>query len=123
EEILMSSNLRTANTTFLVVSTALLLACVLAVSNASAGQQERSETVKFKDLNMGTPAGAEALFRRIHSAARRVCAPQGWSDPLRATACTKDAEARAVAEVNLPLLTAYYRNKTGDHREIVAANR
>jgi UrcA family protein len=41
----------------------------------------RSETVKFQDLNVGTPAGVEALYGRIHSAAVRVCSPSGGRLP------------------------------------------
>lgn len=119
----MSSNFQTTDRAFLAGVTAMLLACALVVSNASAGEQVRSETVKFHDVDLAAPAAVETLFRRIHLAAQRVCAPQGWADPLRAIACAKDAEARAIAKVNLPSLTAYYRMKTADHRETVAASR
>jgi len=37
--------------------------------------------------------------------------------------CTKDAEARAVAKVNLPQLTAYYQAKTGERTQTIAQNR
>jgi UrcA family protein len=120
----MGSKLQTINGTFLAHFTAMLLACVLVASNALADEQVRSETVKFQDLNVGTTAGVEALYRRIHSAAVRVCSPPGgWVQQLGAAACTKDAEARAIEKVNLPLLTAFYRTKTGDHRETITAKR
>jgi UrcA family protein len=73
---------------------------------------------------VGTPAGVEALYSRIHSAAKRVCSGHGnWLYQLGEAVCTKDAEARAIAKVNLPLLTAYYRMKTGDNRETITASR
>jgi UrcA family protein len=119
----MGSRIQTLNRALLACSTATLLACVLLASNARAAEQVRSETVKFKDLDVGTPAGVEALYRRIHSAARRVCeSPAGWPETASAAACAKDAEARAIAKVNLPSLTAYYRAKTGDRTQTIAAN-
>jgi UrcA family protein len=124
EEIVMGSKLQTINRAFLAHSAAMLLACVLVGSNAFADEQLRSETVKFEDLNVGTPAGVEALYRRIHSAAVRVCSPAGgWVGQIGAAACTKDAESKAVEKVNLPSLTAFYRMKTGDHRETITAKR
>ena len=119
----MGSRIQTLNRAFLAYSTAALLACVLVASNARAEEQVRSETVKFKDLDVGTPAGVEALYRRIHSAARRVCTSSvAYPETFGAVACAKDAEARAVAKVNLPSLTAYYRAKTGNRTETIAAN-
>lgn len=119
----MGSKLRTINTAFRAHSTAMLLACVLVASNALADEQVRSETVKFQDLNVGTPAGAEALYSRIHSAAKRVCAPPAGWEKFGPIVCVRKAEADAIAKANLPLLTAYYRMKTGDHEETIAANR
>jgi UrcA family protein len=119
----MSSNLQIINRPFVAYCTAILLASVLAVSNVLADEQLRTETVKFQDLNVGTPGGVEALYRRIHSAALRVCSQ---NDPVMQPAlraCARSAEANAVEKVNQPLLTAYYRMKTGDHREMIAARR
>ena len=120
----MRSNHQTLNRGFLACSTAVLLASVLVVSNAVASELVRSETVKFQDLNVNTPAGVEALYSRIHLAAKHVCTVQGdWEQRIAARACAKDAEARAIRKVNLPSLTAYYRVKTGDHTETLASNR
>jgi UrcA family protein len=120
----MGSKLQTLNRAFLAHSAAMLLACVLVASNARAEESVRSETVKFQDLNVGTSAGVEALYRRIQAAAKRVCTPPaGWVAQLGASTCAKDAQARAIATVNLPLLTAYYQMKTGDHTQRIAANR
>jgi UrcA family protein len=120
----MNSSVKTINKALLSYSTAMLLSCVLVVSSAFAADQVRSETVKFGDLNVGAPAGAEALYIRIHSAATRVCSqPRDvWQTHLESS-CTKNAEAKAIEKVNLPLLTAYYRMKTGGHKETFTANR
>lgn len=120
----MNSNVRTANPTALAVSTAMLLACVLVFSNAFAADEVSTETVKFQDLNVGTPAGVEALYRRIHAAAEHVCTRPGqrWAI-LVAAACARGAEAEGIAKVNLPSLTAYYEKRTGGHPQALAANR
>ena len=60
---------------------ALLLACVFAVSTAFADApdgQVRIEDIKFQDLNLATTAGVDALDKRIHAAALRVCADPTW---------------------------------------------
>jgi UrcA family protein len=110
--------MKTAN--HLVLSTAMLLASVWAVPGAFADEQVRSETVKFYDLKVNTPADARALYSRIHAAAQRVC---GDPDPvirLAAIACAGRAEARAIQTLNLPQLTAYYREKTGNQSPLIA---
>jgi UrcA family protein len=37
----------------------------------------RSETVKFHDVHVGTPAGVQVHYQRIHSAAKSVCSVDG----------------------------------------------
>src|SRR5690242_287939 len=106
----MSSHPRTINRSLFALASAIALACVLAAPGARA-EEVRSETVKCQDLNVNTSAGVEALYSRIHSAAKRVCAN---TDPVMQSAviaCTRTSEAEAIEKVNLPSLTAYYRMK------------
>jgi UrcA family protein len=118
----MNSNVQTFNKAFLVSVAAVLLASVLVVSKASAGEELRSETVKFQDLNVSTPDGAQALYNRIHAAAKRVCQQPGeW--PAVTAACVRRAEIAAIGKVNQPALTAFYRGKTGDHTGSLTASR
>ena len=120
----MKSSLTTASRSALALTTAMLLAFAV-VSAAHADEQARSETVKFQDLNTDTPAGVQALYARIHSAATRVCS-EFETDALQqiaARACARKAEARAVAQVNLPQLTAYFQMKTGAPVQQLTANR
>jgi UrcA family protein len=123
EEITMNSNIKTANRMPLAFSAAMLAACVWLVSPAFAGEQLRSETVKFPDLNMNTPEGVQALYRRIHAAALRVCTSTDPIQQLAASDCAKNAEAKAIETVNLPQLTAFYRTKTGNRTQPLSANR
>jgi len=119
----MSSNAKTLSRVPFVFATGMLLAFA-AVTAAHANEEPvRSETVKFDDLNVGSPSGVQALYDRIHRAAKRVCSE---SDPLQqiaAKSCTQKAEARAIATVSLPQLTAFYQMKTGDHSQPLIANR
>jgi UrcA family protein len=98
------------------------LACVLLASNVYADEQVRTETVRFADLNVGAPAGAEALYGRIHAAARRVC-EQPTRDLAGIRSCVTKAESEAIGKLSLPLLTAYYEKKTGNHPQVFTANR
>ena len=94
----MNSNAKLANRAPVALSAAMLLACVGVVSSVFADDQVRSEIVKFPDLNVSTPAGAEALYVRIHSAARRVCSQTETLLQVSAVACAKKAEAEAIAK-------------------------
>ena len=118
----MNSSVKTDNRSILGYTTAMWLACVLVAFNAHADEQVRSETVKFADLNVGTPAGAEALYGRIHAAARRVCdQPAAWRPAV--SACMTKAESEAIGKVNIPLLTAFYQKQTGNRSQELTANR
>jgi UrcA family protein len=117
----MSSNIKTAEHNILGYATAMALACVLVTFNAHAGDS-RSETVKFSDLNLSSPAGVEALYGRIHLAAGRVCQQPGGELEAQRSCMTK-AERNAIAKVNVPLLTAFYQNKTGTQPQTITAHR
>jgi UrcA family protein len=119
----MSSNTKTLSRVPFVFVTGALLAFA-AVTSAHANEEPvRSETVKFEDLNVGTPSGVQALYERIHRAARRVCSEPDALQQLAAKTCAQKAEARAIASVSLPQLTAYYQMKTGDRSQPLIANR
>jgi UrcA family protein len=90
------------------------------VSAAADDSEVRSETVHFADLNLSTPQGATALYRRIKWAAEDVC---GWNDDLlemqvHAQPCVDEAIADAVTRVGRVELTAIYN---ANHRQPLAA--
>src|SRR5215469_6411876 len=78
KEIIMNSRVKIANR---MPVAAMLLACTWAISTAFAGEQVRSETVKFPDLDVNTSEGVQTLYGRIHAAAWRVCSTSS-TDPL-----------------------------------------
>jgi UrcA family protein len=119
----MRLNYRFADKCLPACIAAMLLAGVLVASDALADEEVRSETVKFADLNVDNQAGVETLYTRLRSAARRVCSETDPTRQYAATECTRNSLARAVEKVNLPLLTAYYQTKTGNHGEPLTAKR
>ena len=121
----MNSNIKTTIRIPLALSTAMLLTCVWAGSSAFADEQVRSETVKFHDLNVETPDGVQALYGRIHAAAKRVCSDDDPVMRQAVAACARKAEGNAIEKLNLSQLTAYYKikTKTGDHTQPLVAAR
>ena len=98
---------------FVVAVSAFLLAH--SASAAINDNEVAMAVVKFQDLDVNTSTGAAALYWRIHNAANRVCGVDEHSvlpsqPRLR---CAEAAEARAIVEVNLSRLTAFYQAKTG----------
>lgn len=118
----MSSNVKSLIPARAAFATALLLAMGV-VSVAHGEEQLRSETVKFADLNVAAPSGVQALYDRIHAAARRVCSESDPLQQLAASACTRKAEAKAIEKVSLPQLTAFYRMKNGGPSQPLIATR
>jgi UrcA family protein len=119
----MSSNIKTDNRAILRrAALVTCLACLVAVSVAYAEDDPRSETVKFTDLNVSTQAGAEALYARIHAAARRVC-DQPPGEEAAIGPCMRKTENETIAKISIPLLTAFYQRKTGDHPPTITASR
>jgi UrcA family protein len=117
----MNSNIKAVNRGTVGYVAAMWLACVLIAFNAHAAD-DRSEIVKFADLNLGTQAGVEALYTRIHAAAWRVCEqPAGEQAAIRG--CMTKTESSAIGRVNVPLLTAFYQKKTGTQPQTITANR
>jgi UrcA family protein len=94
---------------------------VLAFSFATASRADDDTTppqvtVKFADLNVSTPPGAEALYSRIHGAAVNVCSRMYVDEQAyrwHKNACLEKAIGDAVIKVNRPALSAVYRAKTG----------
>lgn len=82
--------------------------CTLASSPAAA-EEVPSKTVRYSDLDIAKPAGAQALYARIRAAARDVCELSTRGDPLlRAAqhACIDTAIDNAVRKVDAPALTS-----------------
>jgi UrcA family protein len=86
-----------------------------AVASAHANTADTADvpavTVRYADLNLSTEQGSLVLYGRIVAAARQVCEIDDIRD-LRALhlakACREEAIARAVRDVNSPMLASVY---------------
>jgi UrcA family protein len=93
----------------------LCLAAAATLSYAAPVLAQTSHTVpgvsvKYGDVNIGSPSGAQVLLKRIEAAANTACGGVPDIRQLRQLAsfeaCRKSAVARAVAAVHSPMLTA-----------------
>jgi UrcA family protein len=89
-----------------------------------SGREVKSITVNFKDLDLASGAGAETLYGRLRTAARRVCGKADLRD-LRTVGelkrCRTEALDAAVAKINHPRLTAVH-GKSEEPTEMVSYN-
>jgi UrcA family protein len=125
---------RTAEITLIArFAPALLIGSALLAGNAFAAQPAAalpSVTVKFEDLNLNSTSGVAALYRRIHAAAKNVCAlPDGdTSNEVHALElkCVAETESRTIGRMRVESLSAYYDRKTASRSsvaEMAAARR
>jgi UrcA family protein len=113
------------------VSTSLLLAGLA----LSAAQYVRAATsadtplhlvVNYSNVDVSTPAGAKFLYDRLHEAAEQVCAPLDRAGDMNLTrryrACVQTAVSNAVQELDKPLLTQLFLERTGGFKPVTMAS-
>jgi len=96
------------------------IACGITFTTAATADQNDGKSltkvVSYADLNLNGEPGARTLYGRLRLAAAQVCAPFR-GDKLREMTkwheCFDPALARSVAEIDEPMLTAYYRSRMG----------
>jgi UrcA family protein len=92
------------------------IACTVGARPALAAvpiETTEQVTVKFADLDLSTPEGAQALYGRIKRAARMVCDDLDDTEPeliALERECYDQAVANAVAKANRPTLTSLYQS-------------
>ena len=97
-----------------VAAIACTVAARAAVSAVPVDDTTKQVTVKFADLDVSTPAGAQALYGRIKRAARTVC--EDLDDDLEPEhirlyhECYDEAVGNAVTQANRPMLTSLYES-------------
>jgi UrcA family protein len=98
----------------------LLLSCLAATASslatADALVNVKSEVVRYDDIRLISPVGAAVLFGRLRTAALLACGgpingPPQLARQQRTDACVRDAVAKAVNDVNHPVLTQYYETR------------
>ena len=94
------------------------------VSRADDGTAPPQVIVKFADLDVSTPQGAETLYRRIHGAAVDVCSRMYVDEQVykwNKNACLQKVIGDAVIKVNRPALSAVFASKYGVSPPMVLA--
>jgi UrcA family protein len=80
-------------------------------AHAAGNETQRSETVRYADLNLDSTAGASTLYQRLRHAAADVCTELTGDAEFAALPlyryCLTRALSDAVATVNHPVVTAY----------------
>jgi len=99
--------MKTANRFALALSTLTLLAGSATALAGNRLGEIPTKKVSFRDLDISTAEGAEALYGRIESAAREVC--RGTELALMRT-CREQAVDEAVRIVGNPLLSSVHRS-------------
>jgi UrcA family protein len=104
-----------------------LLLSFLAVGGSSLAMASdpfvtvKTETVKYGDLRLISAVGAAVLYGRLTGAAERACGGPLETVPLvqrqRFKQCVDEAIAKAVTDVNNPMLTWYRESKRGNTSE------
>jgi UrcA family protein len=102
--------------TTIILTSALAAGTQIALAADPTDAAPRHVKVLYSDLNLTRIDGATTLYRRLQSAAESVCAEHGTRDVssvFRVKTCESAAISAAVADINQPTLTAYYRAKHG----------
>jgi UrcA family protein len=102
--------------------TATLLGAPSVPAFATGLDDAPARVVQFGDLDLSRKTGTAVLYARIRSAAEEVCASRvaTYLDAIAvAKSCRQQAIARAVADVNSPLLWSYHLERTKQSIAIV----
>jgi UrcA family protein len=110
----MSTSTFTRITQAALVITA--LASPLCTNAAAAGAPPASAIVQYRDLDLSTGTGLQALYERIKTAAQRVClretsAHPGIDQRARYFACCEDAIANSIKQLDPARLAALHREQ------------
>jgi UrcA family protein len=100
-----------------IVSATLALTATHLACAATAADTPIQVPVNYAGLDLSTTAGAKVMYARLHAAAEQVCEPLDGADlslSVRHRACIQKAMSNAVREVDKPLLTQIYAERTGD---------
>ena len=102
--------------TTMILTSALAVSAQTALAADLIVDSPRHTSVQFGDLDLSRVEGAATLYQRLRLAAETVCADVGSKDlasAARAKSCISEAISTAVAQINRPVLNAYYRSKLG----------
>jgi UrcA family protein len=96
-----------------------VLACILPITALHATTELPIVRVTFGDLNLTTPAGVSALYKRVQHGAATYCEPfrevTGTRLPMEFDSCVTDAVATTVKKINNTNLSAFHASEAGKH--------
>ncbi len=105
----------------LLLSITAVAATAVYATPAPADDLRHSTAVYFSDLNFNRPGDVAAVYARITYAANQVCGPRATTGSYYTAPgymrCYSQAVDRAIARVNRPELTAFYREQLARNRE------
>jgi UrcA family protein len=106
----------------LALTVSLALATVaFAAPSFARSDEPRQVSVSLADLNLDSPAGAESAYRRLESAARKVCKgaeSRSASTQVEWKRCMSHALGGAVASVDHAGVSGLHLAKTGDSSSV-----
>jgi UrcA family protein len=119
--------MKTSNCTKKIAMASIAAICVAsATMGAHADELEApTRTVRYADLNLDTPAGVSALYKRIRYAAEEVCGDAKWrglSEATAAQACVDHAVSVSVHSLNNVKLTNEYQAHISKQGQINVAS-
>ena len=95
----------------IILAAVAFVTCGVTIAQADSTFEPRSVTVRFADIDSTSPQGAEALYRRLRSAATSVCRDLEPGKELARVGvyvnCIQTALGTAIVKVDRPPLTAY----------------
>jgi UrcA family protein len=105
-------------------STTLVLSILLAAAPFAMAHADEvpRQVVKFSDLDLQADAGVHKLFARIETAARAVCEAYDThtiGSMSVVNRCRARAVTGAIAELNMPALTRYHAEQSGQPMLVV----
>jgi len=92
------------------------------LAHADAPQDLRLINVHFADLDLTRSEAAAVLYQRLAGAARTVCTSLEGRDlasQMRFKGCVDSAIGSAIAKVDRPVLTTYYKTRTNRRQTAV----
>ena len=98
------------------------LGLISQLAHADAPPDVHFIKVHFADLDLTRSEGAAVLYQRLAGAAKTVCTSLEGRDlasQMRFKSCMKTAIGSAVAKVDRPVLTKYYKTHTNGRHSAV----
>ena len=96
------------------------IACGIALTTPATADQSDGEpltkVVSYAGLDLNSEPDARVLYGRLRMAAVQVCAPfkgDTLKDKTKWRECFDPALARAIAEIDEPMLTAHHLSRAG----------